>query len=230
MVEIKPRSSSGEWFALAVFISMFVAGAAMVILLPLTRIVPTGAQSRAYGAPLAYDETTPLPIPPLAYFAVGLEQEADLLARVAAYCSDVERLPAWFDDENPARLKALCGMYIVATNAPYHEQPAPPTDALAFARQVAQHCGTVPVAQGRIYTALGLDWRLREAAGHGWVEVRVDGTWEIFDATVNVWYRDKQARRAFWLPDYPGALDHTRYGYDVHRLRRAVFDGDYHRG
>lgn len=194
--------------------------------------VAQNGEERRYGEVIPYDAETPLPVPPLSFFAIGVENNDALLARVVQYCSsDTERLQVWFEETHPERLAALCGMYIAATNAPYHEQPNPPTNALMFARQQSMHCGTVVIAQGEIYSALGLTWRYRQNSNHGWIEVQIDAKWEVFDATVNVWYAGENRRRMFWIPDYPGAFDHERYCYawgcyNMRSLRRDVYEGN----
>lgn len=193
----------------------------------------SGQPARPYGAPVPYGDDTPLPIPPLRYFALDAPDDETLASRVAAYCRDDDgRLAVWFQESHPARLTALCGMYVVATHAPYHEQPVWPAGIAAAAAAHAQHCGTVVIPQGAIYTAAGLRWRQQTAPGHTWIEVQIDGVWETFDATVNVWYRDARARRSFWLPDYPGWDDHRRYCqdgwcYDLALLRQQVYAGGY---
>jgi hypothetical protein len=203
----------------------FLLGALLALVLTVT-----AQPERVYGEVVPYDAQTPLPIPPLSFFAIGIETNADLLARVVQYCTaDTERMAVWFEETHPERLKALCGMYIVATNSPYHEQPSIPENALAFALQQTQHCGTIPVAQGEIYDALGLTWRYRQTPHHGWIDAAIDDQWETFDATVNVWYADQDHRRMFWIPDYAGAFDHERYCHDwgcfnMRNLRRDVFE------
>jgi hypothetical protein len=43
--------------------------------------------------------------------------------------------------------------------------------------------------QAQILDAYGLTWRVftHDIAEHAWVEVKIDGRWEVFDSTVNVW-------------------------------------------
>ena len=189
------------------------------------------SETRQYGEVVPYDSETPLPIPPLSWFAIGIDSNSALLDRVQQYCSaDMERLSVWFEETHPQRLKALCGMYIVATNAVYHEQQNTPADAITFARQIAQHCGTVTIPQGEIYERLGLIWQLRLKPGHGYIDVLIDDHWETFDATVNVWYAGQRGRRMFYIPNFPGAFDHERYCYNwgcynMRNLRVQVYDG-----
>jgi len=179
-----------------------------------------------YGTPLPADVNTPLPIPPLRVFAIGVRDNHELLTSVASYCEFNQHwLAGIFAETSLTRILALCGMYIVATNAPYHEADNP-VDALAFARQATLHCGTVVVAQGEIYGALGLTWRQVETTNHTWLEVDVDGAWEVFDATVNVWVNATTAR-AWWQPDFAGAYDHERYChawgcYNIRQLKVNV--------
>lgn len=209
-----------------------VIGFLVGMLIPLIALsalhVSSQPRERVYGDLLPYADAHPLPIPPLSAFTIGVVDNDTLIARASAYCSDpTGELGRWFEESNPMRVRALCGMYIIATNAPYHEVAIPVPDALTFAQTPTLHCGTVVVPQGELYTALHLAWRWQLVPGHQFIEVWIDDGWETFDATVNIWYADPQRRRAFWLPDYAGARDYERYGYGVRGLHDAVYAGAY---
>ncbi len=111
---------------------------------------------------------------------------------VAAYFEENrERLALMFNETNEARLRGLVGMYLVHVSEPYGTMPtgweAYTLDQLLAAD--AMHCGGYARAQGMIYTALGLRWHEIGVDGgwHGLIEAEIDGAWETFDATTNVW-------------------------------------------
>lgn len=92
------------------------------------------------------------------------------------------------------------------------------------------------MAQGEILSALGLEWRSVEFVGeHTWLEVRVSGEWEIFDATTNVWISrgieglqagEPREFRGFYTPmldsTRPDARLHIEEGYNMQRLRARM--------
>ena len=130
-------------------------------------------------------------------------------------------------------------MYVSHISQPYGETPEIPENLLQFTKQQRGHCGTYPVAQREINSALGLVWReLADSGWHGWIEVKIDRNWEIFDSTVNVWLdqpvetllsgRPRQYRM-FYTPmadiNRPDARLHLQegpYGYNMPNLRQRV--------
>jgi hypothetical protein len=109
------------------------------------------------------------------------------VADVVAYYEEHEQeLIALFQDASRAR--ALFAMYSVHIAKPYGESmPALTLDQyLPLARA---HCGIYTPVQEQISEALGLETRNMYFTDgwHGWLEVNIDGQWEIFDSTTNTW-------------------------------------------
>lgn len=102
-----------------------------------------------------------------------------------------DRLALMFNETNEARLRGMVGMYLVHVSQPYGTMPSGwedyTLDQLLAAD--AMHCGGYARAQGMIYTALGLRWHnvIVDGGWHGLIEAEIDGAWETFDATNNIW-------------------------------------------
>ena len=131
-----------------------------------------------------------VPIPPLKDVVAGAKSDSAALARIVAYYRDHEgRFREHWQERNRDRLQAFFAMYVVHVSHPYGTGPSPET-LLAFAREAASAaCRENSIFQARILTAFGLKWRYVAVSSgmHGWIEVDVDGRWEIFDSTVNLW-------------------------------------------
>lgn len=88
----------------------------------------------------------------------------------------------------------------------------------------------------RLARALGLVLRVVDFSGeHAWLEIQVDGQWELFDATTNVWIDRGVTElmqgvprqfRTFYSPVFdinrPDARLHLNEGYDIPKLRTRM--------
>lgn len=173
-------------------------------------------------------------VPTLQELALGASTDEEIIQNIVDYYNDhKDELRLLWREENETRLAALYSMYIVHISHPYGETTYPAT-LLEYMTQERSHCGVYSYAQQEIATGLGLTWRFVELTSgwHGWIEVDVDGQWEIFDATVNVWINrsgfeliDGAVReyRYFYTPlldiDQPDARLHLNEGYNMQNLR-----------
>mgnify|MGYP005845717587 CR=1 FL=1 len=176
-------------------------------------------------------------IPTFQQVAVGAADDAEVLSRVITYFEENrERLAERWEIDVPARLVGVFSMYITHISQPYGEVDAFPETLGQFMAQERAHCGTYTFAQSHIVTALGVEWRSVEfVAEHAWIEVRVDGEWELFDATTNVWINrgieallagEEREHRGFYTPMLdaarPDARLHIEEGYNMQRLRQRM--------
>lgn len=159
--------------------------------------------------------------------AVALQRVVDY------YNAEKDRLSILWREENETRLAGLFTMYVIHISHIYGETPNQ-TSFLDYLTLERSHCGNYSVAQAEIAQALGLEWQLLELSSgwHGWLEVMVDGQWEIFDSTVNVWINKSSDQlvqgaerqyRSFYTPlldiDRPDARLHLNEGYNMQALR-----------
>jgi hypothetical protein len=175
-------------------------------------------------------------VPTLREIISDSADETAALDRVVAYFTlNRERLAEAWRETHPDRLKALYAMIVTHISLPYGATTFP-ASLLEFASQEYAHCGTYTFAQVQIAHALGLTYRVIEFVGeHAWLEVRIDGQWEIFDATTDTWLsggvEDMLAGAAreyayYYTPlldiDHPEARLHFALGYDMQRLRQRM--------
>ncbi len=80
-------------------------------------------------------------------------------------------------------------MYVTHISNAYNTLDHDPIDLIAYLQQPYSHCGTYSHFEAEILSAFGMTWRIINIAGgtHAFVEVQIDGRWEIFDATTNDW-------------------------------------------
>jgi hypothetical protein len=176
-------------------------------------------------------------MPTLQTIGLGAADDAEILNRVVVYFEDNRaRLAALWDIDDPDRLVGIFSMYIAHISQPYGEVDAFPETLEQFMSQERGHCGTYTFAQSHIVTALGVEWRSVEFVGeHAWIEVRVNGEWELFDATTNVWINrgiealmagEAREFREFYTPMLdaarPDARLHIEEGYNMQRLRQRM--------
>lgn len=171
----------------------------------------------------------------------ALTGEQALTAIVAYYQVKHDYLAALWNESNETRLRAFYVMYIVHISHPYGVVDNPAETLLGYIRdQLLSNCQYQAEWQGVISTALGLHWRaVRFADGsHGWIEVDIDGQWELFDSTTNAWLSQSAEQLAqgvartyrwFYTPildvNYPEARRHylDSHGYyDVLALRQNM--------
>jgi hypothetical protein len=176
-------------------------------------------------------------LPTFQQIAVGAADDAEILDRISLYFEENrERLAARWETDNRDRLVGIFSMYMAHISQPYGEVDAFPETLEQFISQERGHCGTYTFAQSHIVTALGVEWRSVEfVAEHAWIEVRVDGEWELFDATTNIWINrgieallagEEREFREFYTPMLdvarPDARLHIEEGYNMQRLRQRM--------
>jgi hypothetical protein len=172
--------------------------------------------------------------PTLQELALGAATDEAIVQNVVAYYEEHhDELQSMWREENESRLQAFYAMYIVHISHVYGETRYPETlvDYMTLERS---HCGIYVIAQEDIVEAFGLTWRLvgLTSGWHGWIEVLVDGQWEVFDSTVNIWINRAgyelingvtREYRYFYTPlldiDRPDARFHLDEGYNMHNLR-----------
>lgn len=117
------------------------------------------------------------------------EEDAEALERIVVYFDEnQDALAAFFETADRDETAASYAMYIVHMTTPYGEiEGWPPTFAYFANEQQFSHGGVSLHFQMQIARALNLHWRWVqwENGGHVWMEVLIDGQWEIFDATAN---------------------------------------------
>jgi len=161
--------------------------------------------------------------------------DADILQDVVEYYNaNKDRLAILWREDNPTRLAGIFSMYVVHISTIYGTVPVFPSSLNEYLNDARAHCGTYTWAQMQIADALGLTWRTVEFVGeHAWLEIKVDGQWETFDATTNTWLslgEDELMKgmartyRQFYTPmldiNRPDARLHMAEGYDMQRLRQ----------
>lgn len=128
-------------------------------------------------------------VPTLQEIAGQASSDQEVIDLILAYYNEhhVELQQLWRED-NPARLKSIFIMNLIHVSHPYGDGGYPPT-FVEFLKAPASHCGPQSVYQSRLMSAFGLKWRVAGILSglHGWLEAEIDGHWEIFDATSNVW-------------------------------------------
>lgn len=169
-------------------------------------------------------------VPTLQEMTAGATTDAEAYAKIVAYyAANKERLRALWQEDNPTRLAGIFSMYVVHISTVYGETTYP-ASFLEYLQQPRAHCGTYSIAQAHIAGALGLTWRMWELTSgwHGWVEILVDGQWEMFDATTNQWIsragvellqQVPREYRSFYTPlldsTRPDARWHLEEGYNM---------------
>lgn len=179
--------------------------------------------------------------------ALVFEKQRPLIIPSARELGSLENVVAYFDEHraiiaselsvsHETRLKATYAMYVTHISAPYGSNNDEPSFQTLITSDRA-HCGIYSMAQFEINQAFGLESRIVDIDGgwHGLVEVRIDGEWEIFDSTVNVWVNtsvesllDGEPRqyRASYTPiadpNRPDARYHLNEGWNVPELRATL--------
>jgi hypothetical protein len=143
-----------------------------------------GRDSVTFTIPPSADaDVPPLPIPPVTEIA----PTGDVADVVAYYTAHEDEVIALFGDAD--RAAALFAMYTAHIAVPYGETEPPPYALANYVTRNRAHCGVYSAVQHEMNLALGLESRMLafEDGSHGWTEVRVNGEWELFDSTTNVW-------------------------------------------
>lgn len=202
----------------------------------------------AWSMAVSAQEATPAPytlifdaqpgpdVPTLHTLTAGAVTDGEAIARVVDYyAAHRDTLSLLWREANETRLAALFSMYIVHISTIYGETSFP-ASFIEYLGQARAHCGTYTYAQWQIADALGLTWRTIEFVGnHAYLEIQVDGEWEVFDATTNTWLSrpteslmrgEQREYRYFYTPildaDFPDARLHFTDGYDMQLLRRRM--------
>ncbi len=186
------------------------------------------------AADLLFERISGPDVPTLQEMTAGATTDAEALAKVVAYYDDNrERLRVLWREEDDTRLAGIFSMYVVHVSTIYGETTYP-ASFLEYLQQPRAHCGTYSIAQAHIANALGLEWRMFELTSgwHGWIEINVDGQWEMFDATTNQWISRSglemlqgapREYRSFYTPlldiDRPDARLHMSEGYNMQQFR-----------
>ena len=132
----------------------------------------------------------PLDIPTLqAIVGDAATDDQALQAIVAYYDAHADQLAGQFRESNPTRLKALFVMYATHISNRYSVISTAFPNLIAYLEQPSSQCGIYAHFQAEILSAFGMTWRIIDVAGgtHAFIEVQVEGRWEIFDATTNDW-------------------------------------------
>ncbi len=132
----------------------------------------------------------PLDVPTLQTIIGDAATDDQALHAITAYYdAHADQLAGQFRESNPTRLRALFVMYVTHISNDYNTLDPAPTTLIAYLDQPYSHCGTYSLFESEILSAFGMTWRIINIAGgtHAFVEVQVDGRWEIFDATTNDW-------------------------------------------
>lgn len=183
---------------------------------------------------LLFQRVPGLDVPTLQTMTEGATSDAEALGMVVSYYNDNrERLRTLWREDNDTRLAGIFSMYVVHISHIYGETTYP-SSFLEYLTQPRAHCGTYSVAQSHIDEALGLPWRMFELTSgwHGWVEILVDGQWEMFDATTNQWISRSglellqgvpREYRSFYTPlldiERQDARLHLAEGYNMEAFR-----------
>lgn len=164
-------------------------------------------------------------IPPLQTIVAGATTDQEALDMIVAYYDDhLQQISQILGETNPVRLKALYAMFVTHISHDYGVRTAP-SSLLDYLAHPNSHCGMYSRFQAQISDAMGLTWRIftHDIAQHAWVEVKVDGQWEIFDSTVNVWistdgYSLIEGKPRQWRAFYTPMNDITRLDARMHLL------------
>lgn len=176
-------------------------------------------------------------VPTLQSMTAGATSDDEALQMVADYYeAHKDDLRVLWREDNPTRLAGIYTMYVVHISTDYGETTYPDS-FLDYLKQPRAHCGTYSLAQSEIAEKMGLTWRLLSLTSgwHGWVEIQVDGNWELFDATTNTWIDHSaydlvkavpREYRHFYTPmldsSRPDARLHLDEGYNMQNLREML--------
>jgi hypothetical protein len=152
--------------------------------------------ARNFSAPFYYpatifDAEPPLMrLPLLTELARGTQADDELIARIVRYFErNREILQDKWQERDLRRAEALFVMNLIHVSRPYGRGPDPLTLIDYANRTPVSSCELYSRYQGVILDAFKLPWRYMAISSgfHGWIEVKINDQWEIFDATANVW-------------------------------------------
>lgn len=142
---------------------------------------------------LIYNEDSPIEgIPVLQELSLVAESDEEVVSNFVRFFNENrDELAIQFGESNSDRLGALVAMYIVHNSHPYGLNPiVTDNDSLLTYSQssTSSQCYLQSKFQAELVEGLGLTWRIIGIGPlHIWLEVQIDGVWEIFDATSNIW-------------------------------------------
>ncbi len=149
-------------------------------------------KSNPYHYPFHIFDAAPpeVEIPTLQQVAAGTQKDEQVIELVLAWHRQREdALAMAWREANPERIKAYLSMVLIHISHPYGRTGL---DLLTFTRYLelgVSNCFLQSVYQGRLLDAFGLEYRrvIVSNGFHGWMEARIEGNWEVFDSTSNVW-------------------------------------------
>lgn len=176
----EPYKTRARIFSILVLLLVLLTGAAVGAKAALALTVTHWNATSS----LAFSAEQPLPIPSLAFLST---QQAAL----DYFTTHKHELAALFNESRPERLASLYVMYQIHSSHLYGEVDPDHADLdyEAWLTYPFAHCGTYALQAQALMAALGLTTRRAALSGgtHQWVEVAIDGHWELFDPTTNLW-------------------------------------------
>jgi hypothetical protein len=151
-------------------------------------LLPTGDFFPVAPAKI-FEARPPTFLPTLREITGGAQSDAEAYDRIVDYyVAHHQQIADALEETNETRLKALFVMNVVHISHIY-EAVTDPGSFLAYLEQQGSQCGPYSHYESEIMDRFGLNWRIQllSQGYHAWVEVNVDGQWEIFDATINAW-------------------------------------------
>jgi len=149
-------------------------------------------KSNPYHYPFRIFDAAPpeVEIPTLQQIAAGAQTDEQVIKLVLAWHhSKEDALAVAWREADPERVKAILSMVLIHISHPYGWTGL---DLLTFIRYLelgVSNCFLQSVYQSRLLDAFGLEYRrvIVSNGFHGWMEARIEGNWEGFDSTSNVW-------------------------------------------
>lgn len=131
-----------------------------------------------------------LPLPSLSSLTSASSDDTEAIDQIVTYAHDhLVLIETVFREANPVRAQALWVMYEIHVGHLYGTRDLSVTSLREYLATPFSDCGASSAWQSLLLTALGISWRAINISGgtHVFVEAQINGQWEIFDSTVNVW-------------------------------------------
>ncbi len=190
-----------------------------------------------------FNVVLPIPnIPTLQEIAGDALTDDEIVTRVVEFYEENEAMiREGFHETHPDRLKALFSMYIIHISHTYNYTEPVNSFVEYVQERTTSHCGLMARYQTLLVEGFGLKWRRvgMPPGTHTWLEVMIDGQWEIFDATINIWInrsalelleQSPRQYRTFYMPwmdpDNPEARNYAEVEgvFDVEDGKIPFFD------
>ena len=203
-------------FILLVAFTLFLGGLAVGITITKNLLI---VNLDAVAPGKLFSAARPLDIPSLQTITAGAKTDGEAMQAISDYyVANSVKLAQDFEETNPERLKALYAMYTIHVSHFYGSVPQRPASFLDYLGTTYSDCGASAAFQSQVLDQLGLAWRIIGISGdtHVFVETLIDGKWELFDSTGDVWVDTSafemergavRTSRAFYTP----LLDATRF-------------------